>query len=172
MQQLTDYSKLEGLDLKYKEYNHHFETSDGLIVAINHMKPRISRVLWYADEDYSTGKYRTSDDIAPNKEALKNCFIQDNLRSFHSVFSDMERHPMKKLYITKGGQYIRDSKVRAIVADYDEEAYKYERELTPEEVKVLKETVDKDLEAYKTRLDRYWKRYSDKVHINTYWADR
>ena len=172
MKPLTDYTKLEGLDLKYKDYNHHFETSDGLIVAINHMKPRISRVLWYSDEDLTTGEYRTASDIAPNKEVLKNCFMNDNLRGFHSVFSDIERHPMKKLFISKNGQYIRDSEVRYIVADYEEESDKYERELTDEEVKVLKETVDKDLEAYKTRLERYWKRYSDKVCISTYWANR
>lgn len=172
MQLLTDYTKLEGLDFKYKEYHHHFETSDGLIVAIEKKKPRIDRVLWYADEDYSTGEYRTSDDIAPNKEALKECFLEENLRKYHSIFTDIENHPMKKLFISKSGRYIRDSKVRAIVPDYESEAYKYERALTNEEIKVLRETCESDLVDFKKRLDRYWKRYSDKVYISTYWANR
>lgn len=174
MQSLTDYSILEGLDLKYKDYNHHFITNDGFIVAFSKCKPRIDKVLWYADEDYSTGEYRAASDIAPDKEALENCFISENLRKFHSLTDWLDKHPCGKLFISKKGQYVKDSKVRGIATDFDEpEAqFKYERALTDEEVETIRKTVDEEKKAFEQRLERYWKRYSDKVYISTYWADR
>lgn len=172
MQLLTDCSKLTGLDLKYKDYNHHFVTDDGFLISVRRDRPGISKILYYSDEDYSTGEYRTATDIAPNKEALKNCFMSENLRKIRSVTDWLDKHPCGKLFISKNGQYICDSEVRAVATDFPGEEYKYERELTVDEIETIRKVVAEDKKAFEKRLERYWKRYSDKVYISTYWANR
>ena len=177
MKKLTDYSKLNQKDISYKEYHEYFETDDGLIVALDKHKPGISKVLYYADEDWGTGEYRTASDIAPTKEDLKRCFIQDNLRKLHSYKRWLENHPTADLYITERVQYRgEESGARAIFAafpdDLDDPRCKPLRKLTEEELKVVFAFEKEQEEQFIKRLERYWKRYADKVYISTYWANR
>ena len=175
LKKLQDLSRLNESDIKYSEYHEYFETDDGLVIALDKGTPKPQRHLYYADEDWETGEYRTADDIAKTKEQLKQCFIEENIRRLHTFTDWLEKHPVIELYISKNPQYRGQTDgaryVRALYPD-DWEHSIMERKVTEEELAFIRDYEEKQKAEFIERLERYWKRYSDKVEIRTYWANR
>lgn len=176
LKRLQDTTKLSELDIEYAKYHEYFETEDGLVISLDKTTPKPQKHLYYADEDWNTGEYRTASDIAPTKDALKECFIADNMTNFHSFSEWLGKHQTSKLYISKKPQYRGDEKgaryIRALFPSDEWEISQMEREVTEQELADIR-AYENELKAeFVKRLERYWNRYSDKVEIRTYWANR
>ena len=170
MRRLTDLSKLGKLDIEYQRYHEFYETDDGFIVAYDIPKPGIGSAIYRPDE--IDGKLCPSTYWASDQKELKALFFSDNLRKIKSYSERLREYPMEKLWITKRPLYRHDSVARAIRCDEESEFDEYERQLTKAELKVILEREKYWRERYQKRLETYWKKYSDKVYVHTYWADR
>lgn len=127
-------------------------------------KPTINKTMWYDDET-----------TAP--EANFESFKRYNMSNApQTVEEQMERHN-RKAYICNN-YYLRagetTSKLKSVV--FRNELYDRfngdERLATDEEVKLITQAINEARANYFTRLERYWKRYSNKVHAAGYWANR
>lgn len=160
-------------ELKFYSKYDYFRTEDGLIVELTGARARgITREIYFSDED-AQGNYRTGSDIAPTKEILKEIFFKENLDNLTEITKRQEERPYKKIYISKPNWV--NSEVRCFLlrdeADIDRR-HDIERLATDEEIKWLKGYEDEQRKEMTERLEKYWKRYSNKVGIRTYWADR
>lgn len=170
MRRLTDLSQLGKLDIEYQKYHEYYETDDGLIVAYDISKPGINSAIYRADE--VDGRYVSSSYYASTKDQLKLLFMRDNLRRFNDYAERLQQYPMEKLWITKRPNYYHDSVVRAIRCDVPSPVDEYERPLTKDELDFILEREKFWKAKFQKRLETYWKKYSDKVYVHTYWADR
>lgn len=174
MQLLQDTTKLGARDIEYAKSNTYATTNDGFVVGIPVKKPRIQKDVWRADTDYETGEYVSPSDIAKDKEHLKDLWVEDNLREFQGLTKWLDEHPTSDLYLSKGPMYCKDSNVRyfAVLRYGDWEIDKMERKATEDEIEFIRNLEAEQMAAFKKRLETYWKRYSDKIGVRTYWADR
>lgn len=145
-----------------------FRTSDGLLLRYRVPTPTIDRTIYMSDED-AEGNYRTASDIAPTKADMERVFISHNMFMNCRLMTDyLDREPLgiskEDEYTDRPGRYIR-----TMYAGSDSHI---ERALTDDEIATLKKIDDATRERYRKRLASYWKRYSDKVYISTYWANR
>lgn len=159
-------------ELKYWKKYDFFETSDGLKVMLTPARAtRLDTTIWKSDED-EHGNYITSDYYAPNEDARKALFIRENLDNLTEI-SDHAEHSNRTLYISKPTR--TSDTLRTIVARHEWEINDWrdvERPMTAEEIEDLKEWEEEQRKAMTDRLERYWKRYKNKVRIDTYWVNR
>ena len=160
-------------ELKYWRKYDFFKLHDGLVVYLSGARAKaIEREIYESDED-EQGRYRTSSDIAPNNDALKRLFMARNLRELRNYTKYLDERPFEKLYISK--PVYTNSNLRQFVvrsASQIDAWHDVEREATPEELAALKQWEDEQMLEMTDRLEKYWKRYGDKVGITTYWANR
>lgn len=160
-------------ELKFYNQYDFFRTDDGLIIEMSGARSKsITREIYFSDED-AHGNYRTSSDIAPTKEILKGIFFKENLDDLDDLTGRMAERPQKKLYVSKPTW--NNSEVRTFVLRDDIDIDRWhdvERLATEEETNWLKQYDEEQRKAMTERLEKYWKRYSNKVGIRTYWADR
>lgn len=176
LKQLQDLTKLGERDKEFAKYHDYFETEDGLVISLDKKLPKPQRYLYYQDEDPATGEYRTDSDIAPTKDILKECFIEENMRNLHSFSEWLDKHPTAKLYISEESQYRGDENgaryIRTLFPNDEWEINQMEREVTEQELADIRAYEENQKAEFAKKLERYWNRYSDKVEIITYWADR
>lgn len=160
-------------ELKYWKKYDFFELSDGLKIFLSGSRASaINNVIYRSDED-AQGHYITSDDIAPTEEDLKRIFIADNMRNLREYSEYLEQRPFAKLYV--GKPTYRDSELRNLLVRDDHEVemwHDVERVLTEAELSDVKKWEEEQRKAHRERLEKYWKRYKNKVYIHTYWANR
>lgn len=128
-------------------------------------KETISKDLWYSDEN-EQGEHIN----APDKN--KALFIAYNLRlnSDQNIIEGLESNSLRLSIINDNDN--TDLK-RLSTLLYNEMPNKpLERIATKEESEIILNAMREKLEQYKIRLERYYKRYSDKVMTRTYWASR
>lgn len=176
LKQLQDFNKIGEKDREYAKYHEYFETEDGLVIALDKGLPKPQRYLYYQDIDPSTGEYRTSSDIAPTKDILKELFVSENMRRLCIFYKLLERNPEMELYISKNSQYRSDKNgaryIRPLLPSDRLEISQMERKITEQELADIRAYEENRKAEFVKRLERYWNRYSDKVDIRTYWADR
>lgn len=158
------------LDIKYyKSRYYYYITPDGYIVKLKKNKPR--RNLYIADE----GPFYES--YAKGEVTDRSIFFSHNLETL----SDFDRD---RLDSTACCRVKRTEDGTLSISTYDmRPEYEYDEETgTYKEIPAKKPTT-RELAVYvaawnayeadqRARLEKYWKRYSDKVCVNTYWANR
>lgn len=155
-------------ELKYLKKYDYFKTSDGYIIELRPARAyQISSTIYESDEDAS-GNYRTAKDIAPTEDDLKALFIADNMR----LEGDYTPEEWQNLYIST--PCFRGSTLRTIYhrqTHQIDQWHDVERRLTWAEIEWLKNYYAEQRKAQTERLERYWKRYRNKIYIHTYWAN-
>lgn len=168
----NDIARYGEKELKYWGKYDFFELSDGLRVMLTPARGKaITTTIWESDED-TQGNYRTSDDIAPTEQARYNLFIAENMRNLTDITEHAE-HTNRTLYVSKPTR--TSDTLRTVIARHDYEIDNWhdtERPLTEQEIADLKKWEEEQRTALKQRLDRYWKRYKNKVRVDTYWVNR
>lgn len=131
-------------------------------------KPSISKTIYYADTDHSTGK------MAKDPGSSFEVFFNRNIRLNSPQRSIKEIEDGADITILN--QY-RDDKTNGELKSWQtkgrhEEVKDYNRMATPEEGKMILEGLKIELAKYEKRLKTYYKRYGHKVTTSSYWADR
>lgn len=129
-------------------------------------KPTIDKTLYFADTDYSTGEYIT---------APKNTW--ELFKSYNMRMNSNEKwlEELEKSDILLRPQYKKTGSSIMSWTNADNwrfELVEGERIATSEEKEIIIKALKESDKKYLTRLERYYKRYSDKVWTQTYWADR
>lgn len=127
-------------------------------------KPTIDKTMWYDDETEGP------------KATFEN-FKQYNMSNApRTVEEQMEQHNRKPYicnnYYLNAGETTSPLKSVVFRNEFNDRFNGDERPATEAEIALIKEAIDKARENYFTRLERYWKRYSNKVHAAGYWANR
>jgi hypothetical protein len=127
-------------------------------------KPRIENTMWYDDETKGP---------EVNFESFKSYNMRNAPRT---VEEQMEVHD-RKPYITNN-YYLRDGETTTLLKsvvfrneNYDRMTGE-ERLATEDEMQLVKLAINKARRDYEKRLERYWKRYENKVKASGYWANR
>lgn len=155
-------------ELTYLKKYDYFKTSDGYVIELRPARAyKIQSTIYESDEDAS-GNYRTASDIAPTEDDLKRLFIEDNMR----LDEPTRPEEWQQLYISK--PMFMNSTLRTIYHRQTHQVDQWhdvERKLTWAEVEWLRNYYAEQRKAMKERLERYWKRYRNKIYIHTYWAN-
>lgn len=158
------------LDIKYyKSHYYYYITPDGYIVKLDKKKPR--RNLYIADE----GPFYES--YAKGEVTDRSIFFSHNLETLSDFDRDrLESTACCRVKRTKDGTLSISTYDMRPEYEYDEETKTYKevpaKKPTPRELAVYVAAWDAYEADQRARLEKYWKRYSDKVCVNTYWADR
>ena len=143
-------------------------TKDGYILELEN-NPSINKTLWYDDEQ-------------PVPEKTKQYFINYNMRNmpYYSINAYLEekerlqktggasgRYDYNGIYLTN---YYTNKKLVGFEF-YDDKRY-FVRYLDEEEQKELLQIIKNLQNKYLERLERYYKRYADKIHCSGYWVNR
>lgn len=155
---IEEYADKNGLDLKeQKRYYDFYATPGGYLAMLS--KPEIKRYLYIADEGPYYEKYQ--------KGAVtdKDVFLSNNMQS-------IRRHKQMLVYTPEKGKTECDLFV-TICSNSDNTYIEMpNRQTSPREVAVYEAVHRLYISDQRARLEKYWKRYSDKVWVDTYWADR
>lgn len=138
-------------------------------------KPHIDKTIWYSDDHADPA----------SKCPLEEVFYEHNLRKSNVGFGvrSHENDPYRHYtgYVWRGenwpdGLY---SVTWVPVGETFEQSHDGQyghptehRALTDREVDTLRQAENTLRTTYEKRLHAYWKRYSDKVYTDSYWADR
>lgn len=157
----------DGLLKNFKKYDY-FNTSDGYVIELRPARAcKIQSTIYESDEDVN-GNYRTAKDIAPTEDALKQLFFNENMR----LDGDYTPKEWENLYISE--PMFAGSNLRTIYHRLTQQIdwwHDVERKLTWDEIEWLKKYYAEQKRLMLERLERYWKRYHDKIYIHTYWAN-
>lgn len=122
------------------------EYEDGKYAILNCPQEHISRDLWFRDDD----------EMPEKSEEL---FINYNLGDYSMEYNK---------YIVKNGDYV-------YISDryfFDERGDEPIRPLRDDEKEVIEAALNERKAKFIKRLKTYWKKYSNKVYVRGYWADR
>lgn len=159
-------------ELKWWSRYDYFETSDGYRIMLTPTRAKsITTTIWESDED-EHGNYITGDDIAPTEDARKRLFFAENMRNLDDITAKAE-NSHRTLYISKPTR--TSDTLRTVYARGDNEVNDFhdvERPLTEPEIADLKKWEEEQRQLMAERLERYWKRYKNKVRVDTYWVNR
>jgi len=125
-------------------------------------KPVISNKIYYSDQ--KPGSYEMADDPGTSWEVFKKYNLDLNLNSI-----DYSRG--KNLCITTADNKT-DGLVKYWSQKYTAEMRNGDRLATEEEKKIIEKYAEEKKEEYILRLERYYKRYQNKITTVSYWADR
>ncbi len=159
----------EKLDLKfYKSLHYFYITPDGYVVKLAKEKPR--KDLYIADEGPYYDKY-ASDEITD-----QDIFFEKNMKTLDKYMRErLETPVLCSVRRTMSGDLSIDPFGRTEYS-YDPATGKSEelptKRPTPRELAIYVAAWDAYEADQRARLEKYWKRYSDKVCVNTYWRDR
>ena len=143
-------------------------TKDGYILELEN-NPSINKTLWYDDE-------------RPEPKKTKQYFINYNIYNmpYYSINAYLEekerlqktggasgRYDYNGIYLTN---YYTNKKLVGFEF-YDDKRY-FLRYLDKEEEKELLQIIKDLQDKYLERLERYYKRYADKIHCSGYWVNR
>ena len=158
------------LDIKYyKSRYYYYITPDGYIVKLKKNKPR--RNLYIADE----GPFYES--YAKGEVTDRSIFFSHNLETLSDFDRDrLDSTACCRVKRTEDGTLSISTYDMRPEYEYDEETGTYKeipaKKPTPRELAVYVAAWNAYEADQRARLEKYWKRYSDKVCVNTYWADR
>lgn len=159
-----------------------FTSDDGIIVTFE--KPHIQTRFCFGEHGYD---YDEVQGACRSASKSVDHFMAENLRqleSYASAWGASDRYPMHRRAFIKRGAYIRQDADCALgritlTNATGRDAYGKDlsldgwRELTPAEVKRLRDAQDRRDYLFRKRLDSYLKRYGlSKCDYWTYWADR
>ncbi len=166
---IAEYSERNNLDIEYQNKRYYFyATADGYIVKLDKNKPK-SR-LYIADEGPYYDSYRKGEITD------RTIFFEQNM----DILGDYSRQRLESpvncnVRRTITGDLSIDP-FGKIEYSYDPATGKSEeipvKHPTPRELAVYVAARDAYEADQRARLEKYWKRYSDKVSVGTYWADR
>ena len=123
------------------------EYDDGKYAILSCPQEHIQRDLWFRDDN----------EIPSKSEEL---FINYNLGDY-----SMEH----KKYIMKDNDFVYISDRTCYIRP---DAYEIIRPLRDDEKKVIEAALNERKAKFIKRLKTYWKKYSNKVYVQSYWADR
>lgn len=154
---IEEFAGKNGLDLKeQKRYYDFYATADGYFTKLRKQKPR--KDLYIADAGPYYDKYE-SGEITD-----KDIFLSQNMR-------DASFRQQMPLYTPESGKL--ECGLFVAVCRYETAIQTVpSRPASPREFTVYKAIYELYLSDYRTRLEKYWERYSDKICVNTYWRDR
>lgn len=154
---IEEFADKNGLDLKeQKRYYDFYATSDGYFTKLRKQKPR--KDLYIADEGPYYDKYERGEITD------KDIFFSQNMR-------DASFRQQMPLYTPESGKL--ECGLFVAVCRYETAIQTVpSRPASPRECTVYKAIYELYLSDHRTRLEKYWKRYGDKVCVDTYWADR
>lgn len=136
---------------------------DGQFVQIIGSKPTIHSVMYYDDETEG-----------PNHNYA--AFVAYNESHTHlDHYKKMANSWGDYVPLVIGPAYWgdrTDGKLASVGYSRTEEVAEGYRKVTDEELILINQVVDEVKEDYLKRLDRYFKRYSDKICSSGYWANR
>jgi len=138
--------------------------SGDLWINCGDKKPRIERDLWYDDE--------TDGPDDSKFEAFRAYNLRSNAQSMLSEQS--EYGGVREVWLVQN-YYGNDANelVAVTTKRVDDLPRSGElRKVTPEELKAINKARAEVNTDYEKRLERYWKRYNDKVMARGYWANR
>lgn len=128
-------------------------------------KPTIDKTMWYDDE---------TDGPTVNFDSFK----RYNQSNFPRTLEEMKMgRDGRQVYIVDN-YYLRAGETTTLlksvrVADLDYDRVDGNPRLaTDEEIRLINEAILKARADYEKRLERYWKRYSNKVRAEGYWVNR
>lgn len=164
-----------------------------------HKGRKIHTDIWRHDETPGDG-YVTAEYWEKKEGGRLAMFIDDNLLFWHLKDGDIEKYSADEIAAQydagktnayndganvlavfddgRGGEYISPRYFSHIIekenpaGQFMADMYGYKRRATTEEAKAWREFYKKDQVQAIDRLKKYFKRYGDKVHTRTYWADR
>lgn len=154
---IEEFADKNGLDLKEeKRYYDFYATADGYFTKLRKQKPR--KDLYIADEGPYYDKY------GRGEITDKDIFFSQNMR-------DASFRQQMPLYTPESGKlecglFVAVCRYKTVIQTVPS------RPASPREFTVYKAIYELYLSDYRTRLEKYWERYSDKVCVNTYWRDR
>ncbi len=156
------------IDWYLKTYTY-YKTDDGLVLSFKN-KPSITKTLYFDDEyeipelteklflKYNEMNYTSEyHKIEEYSEQTKPYFIK------HYCTSDIQVSPV--LSINYFSDYLQD-------LEYNNKKNYFKRYLTNEEVQEYNKICDEFINNYIERLKKYFKKYSQNVHVCGYWANR
>lgn len=154
---IEEYAAITGFDLKeQKRYYTFYATPDGYLAKLAKHKPQ--KDLQIADEGSYYERYMDG------SVTEKDIFFSNNMQS-------IRRHKQMILYTPEIGRTECDLFV-TICSNGEKHIEMPSRPTSPRETAVYEAVHRLYLSDQRTRLERYWKRYGDKVCVNTYWANR
>lgn len=159
----------ERLDLKFfKSRYYYYITADGYIVKLDKSKPK--RNLYIADE----GPFY--DSYAKGNVTDRDIFFAKNMKTLDKYMRERLKTPVLcSIRRTMEGNLSIDPFGRTEYS-YDPATGKSEelpiKRPTPRELAIYVAAWDAYEADQRARLEKYWSRYSDKVRVDTYWADR
>lgn len=133
----------------------------GMLVDIGDSKPTIHSDMWYDDE-------------TEGPEENKQNFMAYNRQMgspSHCELSGYNYGDRVELYFIRKYSGQANSNLVAPAYMRGDEPHAI-RKVTPEELETINTGIDDIIDDYDKRLERYWKRYSDKVSARGYWANR
>lgn len=166
---IAEYSERNNLDIEYQNKRYYFyATADGYIVKLDKNKPK-SR-LYIADEGPYYDSYRKGEITD------RDIFFEQNM----NILGDYSRQRLESP--------VNCNVRRTITGDlsidpFGKIEYSYDPATGKSEEIPVKHPTTRELAIYvaarkayeadqRERLEKYWKRYSDKVWVDTYWANR
>lgn len=166
---IAEYSERNNLDIEYQNKRYYFyATADGYIVKLDKDKPK-SR-LYIADEGPYYDSYRKGEITD------RDIFFEQNM----NILGDYSRQRLESP--------VNCNVRRTITGDlsidpFGKIEYSYDPATGKSEEIPVKHPTTRELAIYvaarkayeadqRERLEKYWKRYSDKVWVDTYWANR
>ena len=135
---------------------------DEYFVSIGNRLPNISKTLWYDDEKDDPGKswerFKSYNDSLHRPKLLK---LYDKGRNLYFVIN----------YHSLG-----EGEGKILAPTYLEENRANQpyvlREVTESELELINQDIKEIQEHYDKRLERYFKRYGDKIRSSGYWVNR
>ena len=159
----------ERLDLKfYKSRYYYYITADGYIVKLDKSKPK--KVLYIPDEGPFYESYAKGD------VTDRDIFFAKNMKTLDKYMRErLETPVLCSIRRTMEGNLSIDPFGRTEYS-YDPATGKSEelpiKRPTPRELAIYVAAWDAYEADQRARLEKYWKRYGDKVRVDTYWANR
>jgi hypothetical protein len=130
-------------------------------INVGDKKPRIESQMWYDDE--------TDGPDASKFEAFRNYNVRSGLQPM------LEDDGIRQVWLTTNwyGDKTEGKMLSMTIKRVDDLPRSGElRRATPQEIALANEARKQANADYELRLQRYWKRYSNKVHASGYWANR
>ena len=130
--------------------------------------PKIDRDLYYADEDYATGQPAKDPGTGWNHFKWYNMNINSPKKSIEFI----EEGHQEVVIMT---QYRNDNtgdKLRCWMTKRSYEILPTDRIATQAEKTAILTELKRQLKLYEIRLEKYFKRYGNKIHTHSYWANR
>lgn len=134
-------------------------------LEISQSKPRIESQMWYDDE--------TEGPDASKFTAFRNYNLKGGKAP---TFDEIVESGRSEIWVYDHYTVDRtNGKIKgwtaSRVGDEPHHVGSY-RKATEDDIMAIKQGLAEVRMDYETRLQRYWKRYSNKVHASGYWADR